>query len=117
MNNAAIFPGEGNETLEQTDLAWFGEAFECNVVGAPPCAPRSAPAAPQIRERARRQHLIRCRIDQRKGGLRILPVFRFQGRALNMLTRAMAAEYRPENIVVTAVSPGWVKTEMAGPTR
>ena len=31
-----------------------------------------------------------------------------------MLSRAMAAEYRPEGIAVTAISPGWVKTEMGG---
>ena len=35
--------------------------------------------------------------------------------ALNMVTRAMAAEFKPEKITVAAVSPGWVKTEMGGP--
>jgi NAD(P)-dependent dehydrogenase (short-subunit alcohol dehydrogenase family) len=35
--------------------------------------------------------------------------------ALNMLTRAMAAELRPRGITVVAVTPGWVKTEMGGP--
>ena len=32
-----------------------------------------------------------------------------------MLTRAMAAEFHADRIVVTALSPGWVKTEMGGP--
>jgi NAD(P)-dependent dehydrogenase (short-subunit alcohol dehydrogenase family) len=31
-----------------------------------------------------------------------------------MLTRAIAAEFRKEEIVVTAISPGWVKTRMGG---
>jgi NAD(P)-dependent dehydrogenase (short-subunit alcohol dehydrogenase family) len=35
--------------------------------------------------------------------------------ALNMLTRAMAAELRPRGVTVVAVTPGWVKTEMGGP--
>jgi NAD(P)-dependent dehydrogenase (short-subunit alcohol dehydrogenase family) len=35
--------------------------------------------------------------------------------ALNMVTRAMAAEFKPRGITVVAVSPGWVKTEMGGP--
>lgn len=35
--------------------------------------------------------------------------------ALNMLTRALAAELRPRGICVVAMTPGWVKTEMGGP--
>ena len=33
---------------------------------------------------------------------------------LNMLTRVLAAEFRPKGIVVAAISPGWVKTDMGG---
>ncbi|HEY5742501.1 MAG TPA: SDR family NAD(P)-dependent oxidoreductase, partial [Terrimicrobiaceae bacterium] len=34
--------------------------------------------------------------------------------ALNMLTRALAAELRSHGIGVTAISPGWVRTRMGG---
>src|SRR6187431_2246325 len=33
INNAAIFPGEGNEDFAAIDLAWFRDAFDCNVLG------------------------------------------------------------------------------------
>ncbi len=35
--------------------------------------------------------------------------------ALNMLTRTLAFELGPKGIIVTAVSPGWVRTDMGGP--
>jgi NAD(P)-dependent dehydrogenase (short-subunit alcohol dehydrogenase family) len=34
--------------------------------------------------------------------------------ALNMVTRGLAAEFRPRGICVVAMTPGWVKTEMGG---
>uniref|UniRef100_A0A3Q4H5D4 Uncharacterized LOC102798082 n=1 Tax=Neolamprologus brichardi TaxID=32507 RepID=A0A3Q4H5D4_NEOBR len=40
--------------------------------------------------------------------------YRISKAALNMLTRCQAEDFKTHNIVVTAIHPGWVQTEMGG---
>ncbi|XP_035986790.1 C-factor isoform X1 [Fundulus heteroclitus] len=40
--------------------------------------------------------------------------YRTSKAALNMLTRCQAEDFRIHNIMVTAIHPGWVRTEMGG---
>jgi NAD(P)-dependent dehydrogenase (short-subunit alcohol dehydrogenase family) len=42
------------------------------------------------------------------------PSYRVSKAALNALTRVMAADLRGTNILVNAMSPGWVRTDMGG---
>jgi len=42
------------------------------------------------------------------------PAYRLSKTALNALTILLAAELRDENVLVNAVSPGWVRTRMGG---
>ncbi len=113
VNNAAIFPGEGNERLHELDLSWFGEAIETNVTGV---ARASRAALPLLRKSA---HPRLANISSGAGSITdkddcsYYP-YAVSKAALNMLTRAMAAEFRPDGIIVTALSPGWVKTDMGG---
>jgi NAD(P)-dependent dehydrogenase (short-subunit alcohol dehydrogenase family) len=43
------------------------------------------------------------------------PAYRISKTALNALTRILAAELKDANILVNAMCPGWVKTDMGGP--
>jgi NAD(P)-dependent dehydrogenase (short-subunit alcohol dehydrogenase family) len=114
VNNAAIFPGEGDERLEELDLAWFAEAVETNVAGV---ARVTRTFLPLLRKS---QAARVVNISSGAGSISTKEDYDYypysvSKAGLNMLTRAMAAEFRPENIVVSAISPGWVRTEMGGP--
>lgn len=113
VNNAAIFPGEGNERLEDLDLEWFDEAVETNVTGV---ARVTRAMLPLLRKGIQPRVV---NISSGAGSISDKEDFDYypysvSKAGLNMLTRAMAAEFRPEGITVTALSPGWVKTEMGG---
>lgn len=113
VNNAAIFCGEGNETLEKLDLNWFAESVETNVAGV---ARASRTFLPHLR-RSDAARIVN--ISSGAGSISEKDNFSYypysvSKAALNMLTRAMAAELKSEKIIVTPISPGWVKTDMGG---
>lgn len=113
VNNAALFPGEGDERFEELDLNWFGETFETNVTGV---ARVTKFFLPLIRK-SERPRIVN--ISSGAGSISKKDDFRFypysvSKAAMNMLTRGLANELTPEGIVVAAISPGWVRTEMGG---
>jgi NAD(P)-dependent dehydrogenase (short-subunit alcohol dehydrogenase family) len=114
INNAATFPGDGQEPFETVEPEWFNQAFDTNVVGV---ARVTKAFLPHLR---RSVHARVVNISSRAGSISEKEDFLYypysvSKAALNMLTRALAAEYRKEKIIVTAISPGWVKTRMGGP--
>ncbi len=114
VNNAAVFPEEGNETLNEMDLAHFRTAFETNVLGVVRCVRAFLP----VLEKGKNPRIVN--ISSGAGSISDKDDYGYYAysaskAALNMVTRAMAAEFKPRQITVVAVSPGWVKTEMGGP--
>ncbi len=114
LNNAGVFPEEGNETLEELPLKFFEEAFAVNVVGVA----RVTRAFLPLLERADHPRVVNLSslagsISTKDDGKHYC--YSASKAALNMLTRTMSAELRLRGITVVSVTPGWVKTEMGGP--
>jgi NAD(P)-dependent dehydrogenase (short-subunit alcohol dehydrogenase family) len=114
VNNAGVFPEEGNEPLEQLPLECFEEAFAVNVVGVArvtriflPLLTRAA--HPRVLNMSSLAGSISEKADSR------YYCYSSSKAALNMLTRSMAAELRARGVTVVAVTPGWVRTEIGGP--
>lgn len=113
VNNAGVFPEEGSEPLEHLPLDCFEEAFAVNVVGVARVTRLFLPlltraAHPRVINMSSLAGSIAAKEDSRNY------CYSASKAALNMLTRAMAAELRPRGVTVVAVTPGWVKTEMGG---
>jgi NAD(P)-dependent dehydrogenase (short-subunit alcohol dehydrogenase family) len=114
VNNAGVFPEEGSEPLELLPLDCFEQAFAVNVVGVArvtrvflPLLTRAA--HPRVVNMSSLAGSVAAKEDSRHY------CYSASKAALNMLTRAMAAELRPRGVTVVAVTPGWVKTEIGGP--
>ena len=111
VNNAAILYDTWQRGLD-ADLDQVREAFETNLLGAwrvtQAVLPllRASPAARIVN------------VSSGAGALHDMgagtPAYRTSKAALNALTRILAAELRSDRILVNAVCPGWVATDMGG---
>lgn len=114
VNNAGVLPEQGNEALEDLALDCFEEAFAVNVVGVARVTRLFLP----LLGRARHPRVVN--LSSLMGSVSgkedsAMYCYSASKAALNMLTRAMAAELRPRGISVVAVTPGWVRTDIGGP--
>jgi len=114
VNNAAVFPEEGDESIFDMKLEHFREAFETNVLGVV----RVTRAFVPLLEKGTSPRIVN--ISSGAGSVTAKTDYGYYAyaaskAALNMLTRGLAAEFRPRGICVVAMTPGWVKTEMGGP--
>lgn len=118
VNNAGILldrtPGEGFTATADTAIADVHRTFEVNTIG--PLRLIQA-VLPLMSEQGY------GRIVNMSSGLGQLAnmgggsvAYRMSKAALNALTRTLAAELGEGPIKVNAVAPGWVRTEMGGPS-
>jgi NAD(P)-dependent dehydrogenase (short-subunit alcohol dehydrogenase family) len=112
VNNAAIHYDTWQRGID-ADLEVVREAFETNLFGA---WQTTIAMVPLLR---RSDHGRVVNVSSESGSIARMgggtPAYSTSKAALNALTRILAAELAPARILVNAVCPGWVATDMGGP--
>jgi NAD(P)-dependent dehydrogenase (short-subunit alcohol dehydrogenase family) len=111
VNNAAISNDDGQRGVD-ADLDRVKEALEANLFGAW----RLCETAVPLMRRHGYGRIVNvstglASLEDMGGGS---PGYRVSKTALNALTRILASELRGSGILVNAVNPGWVQTDMGG---
>jgi NAD(P)-dependent dehydrogenase (short-subunit alcohol dehydrogenase family) len=110
LSNAGIYGGRSR--FGGMDYAAWDDVFQVNVMGALRVA--EAFADNVARSEQRRMVFVSSRmgsIEDASGGNY---AYRTSKAALNMLVRALAHDLAARRMVVAAVHPGWVRTDMGG---
>ncbi|MET9324623.1 SDR family oxidoreductase [Streptomyces sp. NPDC003038] len=112
VNNAAINYDTDQQAVS-TDLDKVHHTLETNLFGAW----RTAQAFLPLLRRSRHPRVVN--VSSESGSLALMsggtPAYGVSKAALNALTRKLADELRAERILVNAVCPGWIATDMGGP--
>lgn len=111
INNAAILYDTWQDAAD-ADLDQVRAAFETNTLGPW----RVTQAFLPLLRRSRRGRIVN--VSSGAGALSSMdggaPAYALSKIALNALTLMLAAQLKPARILVNAVSPGWVATDMGG---
>ncbi len=113
VNNAGIQIGPKGSRALNADLQTYRDTFETNVLA--PLALIQALLPLMKKNGYGRIVNLSSGLGQLSEMTSGTPAYRMSKTALNALTRIVAAEVRGSNILVNAMSPGWVKSDMGGP--
>jgi NAD(P)-dependent dehydrogenase (short-subunit alcohol dehydrogenase family) len=112
VNNAAVHYDTW-QTSADVDFAVVREAIETNLLGA---WQATLAFLPLLRRSAHPRVVM---VSSEAGSLASMrggtPAYSISKAALNALTLTLAGDLRREGILVNAVCPGWVATDMGGP--
>ncbi len=111
INNAAILYDRW-QTIVDADLAQLQQAMDTNLYGALRLTQACLPLLRQA------PHARIVNVSSGAGALRSMngstPVYSLSKIALNGLTLMLANQLKGDGILVNAVCPGWVATDMGG---
>jgi len=114
INNAGVMADPRGSRVLDSKLATYRETFETNVFGPLLLIQALAP----LMKKGRYGRIVN--VSSGQGQLSDMgagtPAYRISKTALNALTRTCAAELRGSGVLVNSMCPGWVKTDMGGPS-
>ena len=113
VNNAAVLVGENDDVLS-IHADEYRRTFETNLFGVIEVCRAFVPAM----ARARYGRIVN--VSSGAGQLATMstyaPAYSISKTAVNAFTRMLADTYRDDGVLVNAVDPGWVRTDMGGPS-
>jgi len=114
INNAGILAEDHQTGAFETEIETLRTTMETNVYGV---FRLCQAVIPHMRERGYGRVV---NVSSSMGQLATMgassPGYRISKAALNAVTRIFAAEAEGSNVLVNSVSPGWVRTDMGGPS-
>lgn len=113
VNNAAVLLSENDDVLAIPRDA-YRDTFDTNVFGVIEVCRLFVP------DMARARYGRVVNVSSGAGQLSTMstyaPAYSMSKTALNAFTRILADAYRADRVLVNAVDPGWVRTDMGGPS-
>jgi NAD(P)-dependent dehydrogenase (short-subunit alcohol dehydrogenase family) len=113
VNNAAVLLSENDDVLSiPTDA--YRRTFDTNVFGVIDVSRAFVPD--MVQRRYGRIVNVSSGAGQLARMSTYAPAYSMSKTALNAFTRILGATYQGKGVLVNAVDPGWVRTDMGGPS-